>query len=65
MKRQTKDGSWHEFSSDEEAQRALLIDCGAPLDEVNDYIMCDRTQATDIAQGGLYYDYYRQCWVNT
>ena len=50
MKRQTKDGSWHEFSSDEEAQRALLIDCGAPLDEVNDYIMCDRTQAAAIAQ---------------
>ena len=63
MERQTKDGTWHEFDSDEEHQRQLLIDLGAPLSEVNDYIMCDRELAHAIANGLTYYDYDAQCWV--
>ena len=65
MKHQTRDGTWHEFTSDEEHQRQLLIDLGAPLSEVNDYIMCDRQLAHAIANGTLYYDYTEQRWMNT
>ena len=64
MKRQTKNGQWHEFTSDEEAQRTYLLDCGATTQDVNDYVMCDRAHAQAKAEGRLYYDYERQCWVN-
>jgi hypothetical protein len=64
MKRQTRDGSWHEFSSDEEALRRRLIDGGAPLNEVNDYVLCERKLAEAKAHAEPYYDYDRQAWVN-
>jgi len=64
MKRQTLDGTEHEFTIAEEADRTSLLNCGAPLSHVNDMVMCDRQQALAIASGKLYYDYDQQRWMN-
>ena len=65
MKRQTHDGTWHDFNARAEQNRAELIALGAPLADVNDMVACDLQREAAIANEQLYYDYNRQCWVNT
>jgi len=65
MKRQTHDGTWHDFDAQAEQNRAELIALGAPMQDVNDMVACDLQRDAAIANGQPYYDYDRQCWVNT
>lgn len=65
MKRQTKDGTWHDFGFNAEMLRQELMQAGVPENDVNDYVACDLQRQAQIAAGGLYYDYERQVWVNS